>query len=244
MEYFDPKALTALKRGVRQAPGGFRYGFVSGIFREQRYAEIVESFPDVAKFRLVDMMAGGGHKRFHVGETYYSGTDYGAIHQFSRVSDVWQAVLAEATSEEFMALLRDATGIRFNSLCNFGFAYGDGGCEQEPHLDGSAMKKKSISDSIACLLYVNRSPGGVSGTRVYDLDRKTVLFEVPDLRNGFFFFEQHPKAWHGFPRVPDGADRRIVSLTYSDEPKPIRLHRSRLYGLLPLSAKKLIQRIS
>lgn len=152
MKYFSKKALEDLRRDIRRAPSGFRYGFVRGIFREDVYAGIARGFPDVKAFRPVDMMAGGGHKRFHVGETYYSGTDYGAIHQFSKVSDVWQAVLAEAASEEFMALLRDATGIRFNSLCNFGFAYGDEGCMQEPHLDGSAMKKKAVSDSIACLL--------------------------------------------------------------------------------------------
>lgn len=244
MKYFDSKALERLKRDVRRAPSGFRYGFATGIFQEHIYEQIVDTFPDVGTFALKDIPAGGGRKRFYVGPVYYSGADYGSVRKFSALSEIWRGIVAESSSQEFVSLLNDATGIRFNSVCNFGFAYGKEGSVQEPHLDGAVLKTKSIVGPIACLLYLNKEPGGVSGTCVYDIDRKTVLFEVPDLRNSFFFFEQHPDAWHGFPEVPAGADRRIVSLSYSDEPKPIRLHASPFYAKLPLAAKKLIQRIS
>lgn len=248
MRYFDPEALERLKRDVRTAPSGFRYGFVRGIFREDRYDEVMSGFPDVSGFRLKDLKegnAGGGRKRFYVGQEYYSGRDYGAIDKFATVSPTWRAIMAEADSEEFKGLLRDATGVRMNSVCNLGFAYGKEGSLQDPHLDGAVIDKgKPLSATIAGLLYLNKEPGGVSGTRVYAPDRTTVLFEVPDLRNSFFFFEQHPAAWHGFPEVPAGADRRIVSLSYSDEPRTIRFNASPFYAKLPLGAKKLFQRIS
>jgi hypothetical protein len=243
MKYFNQKALEDLKRGIRRAPSGFRYGFAPHIFREEIYEAIVDGFPDVSDFALKDIDAGGGRKRFYVGPVYYSGADYGSIRKFAKLSEIWRGIVAEAASEEFVTRLNDATGITFNSMCNFGFAYGKEGSVQEPHLDGAMLKTKSIVGPIACLLYVNKEPGGVSGTRIYGTDRKTIHYEVPDLRNSFFFFEQHPDAWHGFPVVPAGADRRLVSLTYSDEPRPIRLHDSFLYDKMPLPAKKLLQRI-
>lgn len=242
MKYFSRKALENLKRDVRRAPSGFRYGFAPHIFREEIYHDILEGFPDVNTFRLKDMQAGGGRKSFFVGPGYYSGRDYGSTRNFAKVSDIWRGIISESTSDEFVKLLNDTTGVAFNSVCNFGFAYGKEGSMQEPHIDGAAMKTKSISGTIACLLYVNKEPGGSSGTRVYDTDRKTVLFEVPDLRNSLFFFEQHSLAWHGFPTVLAGEDRRVVSLTYSNETQPIRFNDSLLYSLLPLRAKKILQR--
>ena len=99
-----------------------------------------------------------------------------------------------------------------------------------------------IHSTIACLLYFNEKPGGVSGTQVYDKDRKTVLFSVPNLRNSFFFLEQHPDSWHGFPSVPEGSERRIVSLSYSQEKRPITLHDSLFYRLISfLRARGMIQ---
>jgi len=243
MKYFDRKALENLKRDVRRAPSGFRYGFAPHIFQEHVYEQIVDTFPDVNTFFLKDFDAGGGRKRFYVGPVYYSGADYGSVRKFSGLSEIWRGIMAESASDEFVQLLNEATGISFNSVCNFGFAYGKEGSVQEPHLDGAVLKTKSISGPIACLLYLNKEPGGVSGTCVYDVDRKTVLYEVPDLRNSLFFFEQHPDAWHGFPEVPAGADRRILSLSYSDEPRPIRLNSSLAYSLLPLRAKKILQKI-
>lgn len=243
MKYFNQQALEDLRRNVQRAPSGFRYGFAPHIFKEDVYEAIVDGFPDVRAFTLKDIEAGGGRKRFYVGPVYFSGADHGSIRKFSKLSDIWRGIVAESSSDEFVTLLNEVTGVSFNSVCNFGFAYGKEGSVQEPHLDGAALKTKSVSGSIACLLYLNKEPGGVSGTRVYDVDRKTVLYEVPDLRNSFFFFEQHPDAWHGFPEVPAGADRRIVSLTYSDEPRAIRLSDSLAYSLLPLRAKKLLRKI-
>jgi len=242
MKYFNRKAIEDLKRNVRRAPSGFRYGFAPHIFREEMYEAITDGFPDVRSFRLKDIEAGGGRKNFYSGPVYYSGGDYGSVRKFSKLSDIWRGIVAESASEEFVTLLNDATGIAFNSVCNFGFAYGKEGSVQEPHLDGAVLKTKSISGPIACLLYLNKEPGGVSGTRIYGTDRKTVLYEVPDLRNSFFFFEQHPDAWHGFPPVPAGSDRRLVSLTYSDEPKPIRLLESFIYSKMPLRVKKMLQK--
>lgn len=246
MKYFNQKALENLKHNIQRAPSGFRYGFVQNIFRGDVYEEIADTFPDVETFTLKEIeadKAGGGQKRFYVGPVYYSGGDYGATHKFSKLSDVWKGILLESVSDEFTILLKDTTGISFNSLCNFGFAYGREGSVQEAHLDGAVLKRKPLSATIACLLYLNREPSDISGTRVYDTDGKTVLFEVPQLQNSLLFFEQHPDAWHGFPEVPAGVDRRIVSLTYSDEPSPIRLNKSFIYSKMPLRAKKIIQKI-
>lgn len=80
-----------------------------------------------------------------------------------------------------------------------------------------------FTNGFQLISYCNGNKGGVSGTRLYANDRKTVLFEVPDMCNSFFFFEQHPDAWHGFPEVPYGTSRRLVSIAYSFEKPPIKL---------------------
>jgi len=178
-----------LKRTRLTSPYGFKYGFVRGTFKEDVYKELIRTFPDVSKFKLTDKPdSGGGRKRFYVGQNYYSGKEWGSLYHMRNLPEIWKNVIKESSSKELLDLLSDATGVKFNSLCNFGFTYGNGGCMQEPHIDGAARPNdpSPIHATAACLLYFNEKPGGVVGTAVYDLDRTTVLFQVPDLRNSFF----------------------------------------------------------
>lgn len=228
LKYYNINAFEKLKKERKTASRGFKYGFVTGVFKEEVYRELINTFPNVEKFELVDKQSGGGHKRFYVGPSYITSKNWGSIRHLSDLPEIWKGVIKESASEEFIALLKDSTGVECNSMDNFGFSYGNGGCMQGPHIDGAARPNdpSPIHATIACLLYFNDMPGGVSGTEVYDIDRKTVIFSVPDLRNSFFYFEQHPDSWHGFPTVPEGADRRLVSLAYSQEKKPITLSNS------------------
>jgi len=229
INYYNLDAIAELENTRIISPYGFKYGFVRSIFKEDVYKDLIKSFPDVTKFKLTDKSdSGGGRKRFYVGLNYYSGEKWGSIYHMKELPQIWKDVIKESSSEELMNLLSDATGVNFNSLCNFGFTYGNGGCMQEPHIDGAIRPNdpSPIHASVACLMYFNEKSGGVAGTAIYDLDRETILFQVPDLRNSFFYFEQHPDSWHGFPTVPEGHDRRLVSLSYSQERRPIPVSES------------------
>lgn len=228
IKYFNVKAIEELKRNTQVAPAGFRYGYAKGIINKDIYEELIATFPDVSKFQFIDKQSGGGRKSFYVGPNYYSGKNWGSVRHMDVLPNIWQKVLRESADPALVDLLQDATGIKMNSLCNFGFTYGREGSVQEPHIDGAARPNDPapVHASITFLMYFNKEHGGSSGTVIYAPDRKTALFQVPDLRDSISFFEQHQAAWHGFPMVPKGEDRRLVSLSYSQEKKPTKISSS------------------
>ena len=189
MRLIDERTLDAAFRKVRVSPRGFRYGFLSGIFTEETYERLVEAFPSVQSFRLVDRRSGGRRRRFFVGPLYDANRHHGCVCHLASLPTVWQEALSELASLSFVARLSAATGVDFNSLCTFGFTYGNEGCVQEPHLDGAVREgdTSEIHSRLACLVYMNRDPGGPGGTCIYDLDRTTVIYQAPSMRNGLFF---------------------------------------------------------
>jgi hypothetical protein len=236
MKYFDPSALNRLKSATVVAKTGVRHGFVDGILFEDKYNELIDALPDHRTFTLVDKQSGGGHKRFYVGPVYLSGKDFGSVYHMRGLPRIWQEFLAEAGSRELITLLSESTGTKFNSLNNFGVAYGDEGCIQEPHIDGAIRSGDAslIKGNIALLMYFNRVADPISATELYDLDRKTVLAKGYTMRNSVFFFEQHPNSWHGFPEVPHEHTRHILSLAYSDEARHIPLRWSFTESIIPI----------
>lgn len=233
MPYVDYEALASLREKVQTAPSGFRYGFLQNIFHENAYRELVQHFPATSGFKLVDKQSGGGRKRFYVGPKYFSGRHYGCVCDLSSIAFPWRSALKELASPRFIASFKEATSINFNSLCDFGLMYGNESCMQEAHIDGSALADdpNEVRSTIACILYFNENPDTIGGTCVYDIDRKTILAQAPNLRNGIFFFEQHPQAWHGFPVMPANTQRHILSLSYSLESQPIALKTSLTHRL-------------
>lgn len=233
IKHFNLDAIKAARTDIKTAPSGFRYGYIPHFFREDSYQELAKTFPDVKKFKLVDKQSGGGHKRFYTGSHYYSGLTWGCICHMQNLPSVWKEILEQSADPKFIELLQDVTGVTFNSLCNFGLTYGNEGCVQEPHIDGAVREDdpSPIHSTIAAILYFNEHPDPIGGTCVYAPDRMTILAQAPHLRNGFFFFEQHSQAWHGFPKMPLGAERRVVSLSYSQESKPIKLKGSPFHRL-------------
>lgn len=231
IKLFNANSIRTLKEKTRVSPRGFRYGYVENLFHEPVYQELIRTFPDVTKFELVDKVSGGGRKHFYVGPKYVSNRHGGCVCHMDALSPVWKDVLRESTSEELTALLSEAIGIAFNSVALFGFTFGKEGCVQEPHIDGAVGYNEEAENpsTFAGLIYFNKEPGGVGGTCIYDTDRKTVIFQAPHLRNALFFFEQHPDAWHGFPLMPKGAERRLVSLAYGQEKSLIHLKESLLH---------------
>jgi len=249
MNFYNSDSIDKLKGEVKKAPSGFNFGYANNLFKDEVYAELIKTFPNVSKFKFVDKMSGGGHKRFYVGPVYTSGTHLGCVCHMENLPEIWKKVIQESASPEFMEMLSEASGVKFNSLCNFGFAYGNEGCRQEAHIDGAVREEEygQHRSTIALLLYFNEKEGGSSGTCVYGTDRKTVLFQAPGLRNSMAFFEQHTDAWHGFPTVPAGEDRRVISLSYSLEKDPIVLktswgHKLTCKRRLKDFAKKILKR--
>ena len=249
IEFFDVNSIEAAKKTFRTADSGFRYGFIPDVFKENVYRELMATFPDVSKFKLVDKMykvVGGAHKLFYVApHSYVVSKNMGCWCHLRSLPPTWRRVLQESVSPEFMSYLSDTIGVKFNSLANFGHTYGNEGCVQEPHIDGAIREDHGEHPStLATLLYFNESPDNAGGTCVYATDRKTVLFQAPSMRNGMFFFEQHTDAWHGFPVMPAGAERRLVSLAYSLEESPIRLKNSLFhrFSCVP-SYKRAIKRL-
>lgn len=243
IKFFNPANIKTIN--IRRDPRGFRFGFTENLFHEPVYEELSRTFPDVSKFKLVDKMSGGGRKRFYVGPVYTAGVHWGCICHWDKMPRIWREVLLESTTPGFVNLFRESTRINFNTLANFGLTYGNEGCVQEPHLDGAVREEEygQIRSTIACLIYFNKEPKGSSGTAVYANDRKTILFQAPSMRNSLLFFEQHPEAWHGFPPVPSGEDRRLVSLAYGSTKKPINLKTSVLHKLTcPMRLKDTVKK--
>lgn len=225
--------FARLRAGTMRAPSGFSYGFAAPLFREDAYAELIASFPDVSSFALKDRESGGGRKRFYVGPRYASAEHHGCVCRLRSLPPIWRAALDEFSSDSCMESFRAITGARLNSLANFGFTYGNEGCVQEPHIDGAVRPDDPtpIKATVACLVYCNARSGNAGGTEIYLPDRQTRIFGVPEMMNSFLFFEQHPDAWHGFPPLSANHDRRLVSLAYSHESPPLRLKRSLFHRL-------------
>lgn len=223
MKYFRDKKLLRQGMILKRAPAGFRYGFIPNLFKEEIYNALLDSFPEVTRFEEKNRISGEGRKHFFVGPLYSADRHWGSLTHLS-TDPIWIGVMKEA-SGEFLEAFQELTGVAFNTMCTFGFTYGKEGSVQEPHLDGAVREGdvSKIHSTIACLVYFNREHGNVGATEVYAENGKTLLFRAPDMRNGIFFFEQHKEAWHGFPMMPKGTERRLVSLAYSLERRPIRV---------------------
>ena len=245
IEFFDVNSIESAKKTFGIAPSGFRYGFITNIFPDIVYNQLMATFPDVNSFKLVDKMSGGGHKHFYVASHYDVSKNFGCWCHLRFLDPLWQKVIQESDSPEFISFLSSTIGIKCNSLASFVHMYGNEGCVQEPHIDGAVREDRGeYPSTLATLLYFNEKPDNIGGTRVYATDRKTVLFQTPSMRNGMFFFEQHPDAWHGFPIMPLGAERRLVSLAYGLEESPVRLKNSLLHRLTCLpSYKRIVKKI-
>ena len=234
--YLSPDFFQRLKQGVQMSPHGFRYGYVDRVFRDDIYEQLVATFPDTNTFKVTDKMSGGGHKKFYVGPVYDCNKAWGSLLPLlQQIDPLWQTIAREFASPQFIQSIQEATGIPCNTLATFGFTYGNQGCEQGPHLDGAIRPgdTSQVHSTIASLLYFNPNPDPIGGTELYDTDRKTLIFRAPHLKNGLFFFEQHPDSWHGYPPLPAGSERHLVSLAFSQEPRAINTNESPLYAALP-----------
>ncbi len=223
MKYFDETFFTRLKEATVTTHTGVTAGFCDKVFTPQVYEELQNTFPDPTDFMLVDKAdSGGGHKKFYVGPHYVTAKDNGSVYHLKNLPPIWRGLLDELASDEIMKEISVATGTEVNTLCVFGLTYGDEGCVQEPHLDGAIREgdNTSVKANLAFLLYFNEIADPVSATEIYDLDRKTILLKGTTMRNSLAYFKQHPHSWHGFPEVPKGHTRRLLSLTYLHLPKP------------------------
>lgn len=229
LKFLNEEALRSLRGEIRMAPAGFRYGFVTGIFKPGVYEELWSKYPPVEKFRYVEVVDDfkNPSTKVYNGPRYGSREHNGCIDHLADLNPVWKEVLVELASPEAVQRLNEATGIAFNSVREFAFNYGKKGCEIKPHLDSSARTKDVYRTRIVCLLYFAPRPGGgPGGTLVYDKDRETILLEAPDLYNSMLFFEQHPDAWHGYKTITADAERRNMQVTYNLINRPVRIKTS------------------
>ena len=218
LRFFNSGSLSKLRDHIKVSPAGFRYGFLENVFREDRYQELVETYPPFSLFHFHE----DGYKKVFEGPYYDSHDHAGCDHHLRVLPAVWQELLREAASDEFIQMFRKASGVEFNSLRNFSFKYGRKGCEIRPHLDQASRSKGPGASRLVSMWYFSSRPGGgPGGTAIYDRDRKTILFEAPVLRNSMLFFEQHPEVWHGYETIKDDSERHALALTYNQEPARI-----------------------
>ena len=236
------ESLEKIPSNEKRAPAGFRYGFIENLFDEEFYKKLVATFPDIKKFKLISKMSGGGHKRFYLGPEYTINRHGVCGCDLNDVSTEWKKVFRICASPKFINFLSEKTGVKCNSLCNFGFTYGNEGCHQECHIDGAvrADDPNETKATLALLLYFHPDRSTIGGTCIYDIDRKTIVAQAGHLHNSSFYFEQHAEAWHGFPEMPSGKERFLVSLTYSNEARPIKIDNSLFHRL---TCKRNIKRV-
>lgn len=96
IKFFNLASIKMMN--IRRDSRGFKFGFVENLFHETVYKELIETFPDVSKFKLVDKMSGGGRKRFYVGPVYTVGKHWGCICHFDKMPKIWREVLLESAS--------------------------------------------------------------------------------------------------------------------------------------------------
>lgn len=225
LKFLDEQALGALRSQIRIAPAGFRYGFITGVFKPSAYEELWNAYPSLDTFRYVEIADDfkNPSSKVYNGPRYGSREHNGCMDHLTGIDPIWKAVLAELASPSASAALNEATGVAFNSVREFAFNYGKKGCEIKPHLDGSARTSDPYRTRIVFLFYFAPRPGGgPGGTCLYDADRRTALFEAPDLCNSLLFFEQHPDAWHGYRAISTDAERRNMQVTYNLISRPVR----------------------
>ena len=163
MNFFDANSIESAKKDFRTASGGFRYGFIPDVFKEDIYEELMATFPDVRQFKLVDKMSGGGHKRFYIAPHYDVSKNFGCWCHLRFFPAIWQKVLQESASPEFISFLSDRIGVEFNSLATFGHTFGNEGSVQEPHIDGAVREDRGeYPSNLATLLYFNEKPDNIT----------------------------------------------------------------------------------
>lgn len=241
LKFLNEETLQSLRSQVRIAPAGFRYSFVTNIFKPEAYEHLWSKYPPVEKFRYVEVVDNfkNPSTKVYNGPRYGSREHHGCIDHLVDLDPIWKDVLAELSSPQAIKALNEATGIKFNSVREFAFNYGKKGCEIKPHLDSSARTKDPYRTTVVCLLYFAPKPGGgPGGTCVYDTDRETILLEAPDLCNSMLFFEQHPDAWHGYKTITADAERRNMQVTYNSISWPVKLKTSRWHRLFCPHARR------
>jgi hypothetical protein len=223
MKYFQDSLFERIQTATKVTKTAVTCGFVDEVFTKEAFDSLIHSFPGQKEFTLYDKTnSGGGRKRFYVGPEYVLSRNGTSAYHLRHLSPPWKQLFKECLSSEFIQALSRATNTDCNTLLNFGIAYSDAGCLQEPHLDGAVRAGGSLvgEGSVAVLFYFNEDPDPISATEVYDVDRKTILLKGTTMRNSMTFFVQHANAWHGFPRVPEGRTRKIVSVFYAQTTDP------------------------
>src|SRR3989344_3179050 len=136
MQFFNRDTFQNVKAHMIVTPAGFRAAFIQNIFLPDVYQKLVAAYPPLSNFRHFQ----DAYKNVYEGP-YYDSQEYrGCIAHFKTLDPLWEAVIKEASSEEFITLFSNATGVIFNTLRNFSWKYGKEGSEIKPHLDQAAMK--------------------------------------------------------------------------------------------------------
>lgn len=213
------ESIGTIPTSIKMSPRGFRYGFIENIFLPAAYEPLRRVFPPESRFSVTEE-----NIMITLGGVYYDAREHhGHTDHLLDLDPLWHRALHEAASAEFIKALSENTGVACNSLRGFGFNLGKRGYGfRRPHLDGSARSKHPARTRLVAMLYLGSSPSEtVGGTKIYDTDEKTIVFEAPRLYNSLLFFEQHPDAWHGYPILEEDIERKTLQFTYNLEPQRI-----------------------
>lgn len=137
-------------------------------------------------------------------------------------------------SAEFIAKLKDLTGIEEDLYADFGLHAG--GMHIHPnngrlnlHRDAEMHPKLNLKRKLNIIVYLNsnweQEWGGALELWESDSDGNpsNKVTEVPPMFNTAFLFDTTQNSWHGLPdsdaiHAPDGQDRRSIALFYYTKP--------------------------
>ncbi len=223
MQFFNRATFENLSSKVIVTPSGFKAAVVQDVFTTGAYQKLLAAFPLSEIFTYHEDQ----YKKVFEGPSYNARQYRGCIERLSGLDPIWKAVLLEASSDEFLKLFSNATGVAFNAVREFSLKYGKEGCEIKPHLDQAAKTQNEFRSQLVSLFYFAPKPGmGPGGTTIYSPDRSTILLEAQDLYNSMLFFEQHADAWHGYRPLKSGEERRAMILTFNLAKHPVRIKTS------------------
>jgi len=184
----------------------FRNVYVKGIFKENFYKKLYDSYPKFDESWIIENDWRRSAKRKNlVSETKINGNDW---------NSEWKKFATYVISKEFFNNIIKFTGIKVTRHMDTSFLTSEKGDFQLPHVDADG----NYENKIQLIFYFSKNwqkgdPGGTFFCENEDED--SITFEPYDLDNSMICFEETPHSWHGTRYITKDVRRRavLVSLT-------------------------------
>lgn len=182
----------------------FKYAFVKGIFKQDFYDRLYETFPKSEDFSLNnDYRRSAKTRIFH--EEDPSGPQLD-----SSLSLEWNLLNKYMFTSEFMNNFSKFTGVKLSRIIRGGFFANGKGDFQLPHIDEDGEFKNKIQ----LMFYFSKGwqKGDPGGTYLSTTDdESSIFFEPHDLDNTMICFQEASNAWHGTRFISKDVVRQALS---------------------------------